>query len=151
MRLRLSFVILVALLIPFASVAKDAFPKACVDCHVNAPGGKDMRLSTLSKAWAAKTPVTLMAKVSSVMPKGATLKGKHPPIGAAMFKDIPASCKKCHSATAKTMPPLAPMIHAIHFGGDKNEFVSKFKGDCTHCHKVDAKLGVMAVPSGAEK
>lgn len=151
MRLRLSLVVLVALLIPFASVAKDAYPKACVDCHVIGPDGKDIRLGTLSKVWAVRAPEKLVARVGGVMPKGSTLKGKHPPIAAAMLKDIPASCRKCHTETSKTMPPLAPLIHAIHFGGDGNEFIAKFKGECTHCHKVDAKLGVMAVPTGAEK
>ena len=150
MRLRVSFVILLAMLIPLASVAKDAFPKACVDCHVKSSSA-NMRLSTLAKAWAAKAPATLVAKVSTVMPQGAALKGKHPPISAAMLKDVPASCKKCHTATSKTMPPLAPMVHAIHFGGDKNDFVSKHGGECTHCHKPDAKRGQMPVPSGAEK
>lgn len=150
MRLRLLFVVLLALLIPIASVAKDAFPKACVDCHVKS-GSADMRLSTLAKAWAAKAPATLMAKVSPVMPEGAALKGKHPPLGAAMLKDVPASCKKCHTAASKTIPPFSPMIHAIHFGGEKNDFVSKHGGECTHCHKVDAKLGLMPVPTGAEK
>ncbi len=150
MRLRLSFVVLLALLIPLASVAKDAFPKACVDCHVKS-GSADMRLSTLAKAWAVKAPAALTARVSTVMPQGAALKGKHPPISPAVLKEVPASCRKCHTATSKTIPPLAPMIHAIHFGGDKNDFVSKHGAECTHCHKVDAKKGQMAVPTGAEK
>ena len=77
MRVRLLFVILLALLIPLASVAKDAFPKACVDCHVKS-GSADMRLSTLAKAWAAKAPATLIAKVSTVMPQGASPKWRAP-------------------------------------------------------------------------
>jgi hypothetical protein len=151
MRVRLLVITLVVLLVPLVSLAKDDFPKACVDCHIKTPDGKDMRLGTLAKAWATKVPPGLLAKVSPVMPKGVALKAKHPPLAAAMLKDIPATCQKCHAAASKTMPPLAPMVHAIHFGGDKNEFVSKFGGQCTHCHKVNAKAGVMGVPSGPEK
>jgi hypothetical protein len=36
-------------------------------------------------------------------------------------------------------------------GGTNNVFVTTFKGDCTHCHKLDAKTGAWSMPSGAEQ
>jgi len=103
--------------------AKDAFPQGCVSCHMKVPDG-DMRLSAM------------LAKHAK----------KHPPINA---KDIPASCRKCHAAASKKA--LAPMVHRIHFGNDKGLFLSTFQGECTHCHKLDRKIGVWSIPSAAEK
>jgi hypothetical protein len=105
--------------------AKDAFPQACVSCHMKVPDG-DMRLSAML----------------SKLPK------KHPAINA---KDIPASCRKWHAAASKKIPPLAPLLHRIHLGKDKGLFLSKFQGECTHCHKLDRKTGVWSMPTGAEK
>ena len=103
--------------------AKDAFPAACVGCHVKRPDG-DMRISAL------------LAK----------LKKKHPTVP---MKDIPAACAKCHGKTTKIA--LAPMLHRIHLGNDKGLFLTKFDGECTHCHKLDRKTGVWSVPGGPEK
>ena len=103
--------------------AKDAFPQGCVSCHMKVPDG-DMRLSVM------------LGK----LPK------KHPPINA---KDIPASCRKCHAAASKK--PFAPFVHRIHLGNDKGLFLSKFQGECTHCHKLDRKTGVWSMPSAPEK
>lgn len=103
-----------------------------------------MRLTVLMAPWTKAVPPKVLAK----MPKTIALKGKHPPVTG---KDIPASCIKCHSGASKTIPPMAPLMHALHFGGEKNLFVAKFGGDCRHCHKLDAKSATMKVPSGAEK
>jgi hypothetical protein len=46
---------------------------------------------------------------------------------------------KCHTATSKTIPPLAPLMHGIHLAkADASEFVRQFGGECTHCHKLNA-------------
>ena len=129
--------------------AKDLFPKGCVDCHVVQKDGTDARFTTLSKQWAQQVSPALMAKIKPIAPKGATLKGKHPPLGAALLNNVPASCAKCHTATSKAAPALAPMIHAIHFVGEKNIFVTKLGGECRHCHKFDASTASWIVPSGA--
>ena len=105
--------------------AKDAFPAACVGCHIKTPA-VDARLSVML----TKT------------------KKKHPKVA---MTNIPASCAKCHSATSKVIPPLAKMVHRIHFGNDKGDFLSKFQGECTHCHKLDRKTGAWSIPNGAEK
>lgn len=104
--------------------AKDAFPAACVGCHA-----KEHRISVLLKA--------------------PTMKKKHPAVATT---NIPASCAKCHSATSKAIPPLAPLMHRIHLGkGDAAAFVKQFGGECTHCHKLDKATGKWSLPNGAEK
>jgi hypothetical protein len=43
-------------------------------------------------------------------------------------------------------------MHLVHLtGGTDNVFVSTFKGDCTHCHKLDAKTGAWSLPSSPEQ
>jgi hypothetical protein len=124
--------------------AKDAYPAACVDCHV-----KDMRLSTQIARWNGSVDAKSLAAMQAFAPKGMTLKGKHPPVTG---KDIPASCLKCHAAMAKAAPPLAPLLHGIHLAkGDQSDFVKQFQGECTHCHKLNKTTGTWSMPSGTEK
>lgn len=124
--------------------AKDSFPAGCVDCHV-----KDHKISTALAKWNGKADAKALAAMQAFVPKGMTLKGKHPTVAV---KDVPASCVKCHSAASKTIPPLAPLMHGIHFGkGDAAEFVKQFGGECTHCHKLNKTSGTWTLPSGAEK
>jgi len=125
-------ILAVALLLATSTLhAKDASPGACVDCHI-----KERRISVLLSKIDAKNVAPLQAFV----PKGLTLKGKHPTVPT---KDIPASCLKCHTASSKTIPPFPPLMHGIH--------LTKPDIDCTSCHKLDKKTGIVAVPSGAEK
>lgn len=132
------------LLVPIAIHAKDLFPAGCVDCHV-----KDHRVSTMLARWNGKVDAKTLAAMQAFVTKGIALKGKHPPVAT---KDIPASCIKCHTATSKTIPPLAPLMHGIHLAkADQSEFVKKFGGDCTHCHKLNRANGTWSLPSGAEK
>ena len=81
---------------------------------------------------------------------GARLRGKHVPAGDSLAS-IPDGCSvKCHKADSKLAPPLAEMVHVIHLtGGPENVFLSRFQGQCTHCHKLDEK-GRWKVPSAAE-
>jgi len=124
--------------------AKDVYPAGCVDCHV-----KEMRLSTLLARWNGTVDAKTVAAMQAFVPKGMTLKGKHP---AVPTKDIPASCMKCHSATSKLFPPFAPLIHGVHLAkGDQSDFVKQFQGECTHCHKLNKATGTWSLASGAEK
>ena len=138
------FALALIVLVPIAIHAKDLFPAGCVDCHV-----KDHRVSTMLARWNGKVDAKTLAAMQAFVPKGITLKGKHPPVAT---KDIPASCMKCHARTSRVIPPLAPLMHGIHLAkADPSEFVKKFGGDCTHCHKLNRANGKWALPSGAEK
>jgi hypothetical protein len=128
--------------------AKDAFPKACVDCHVKHADGTDLRFSEVMKKWVAGADAKTVAAMQTFVPKGTTLKGKHPAIAA--LKDVPGACLKCHST--KIAPPFAPLVHGIHIArGEKSRFVTMFQGECTHCHKLTMTTGVWTLPSGPPK
>jgi cytochrome c551/c552 len=130
----------------------DAFPRGCVDCHIDRPDiGKDVRLSTILREWSEKVPPVFLAKAQAASPEGVALKGKHPAVEQAL-KDIPAGCLACHGENSKTLPPLSRMMHLYHLtGGGENPYLSIFQGECTHCHKLDAKTGEWFLPSGPEK
>lgn len=143
----LLFVVPIAMAAPPRAIpginAKDAYPTGCVACHV-----KENRISTLLAQWNGKVNANVTA-MQAFVPKSLTLKGKHPPVAT---KDVPASCMKCHTATSKVIPPLAPLMHGIHLAkGDGSEFVKQFQGECTHCHKLNKTTGTWSLPSGAEK
>ena len=124
--------------------AKDSYPAGCVDCHV-----KEKRVSVYLSHWDGKADARTLAAMQAFVPKGMTLRGKHPTVAT---KDIPASCMKCHTATSKGIPPLAPLMHGVHLAkGDASEFVKQFQGECTHCHKLNKATGTWSLPSGAEK
>ena len=136
--------LLVFVPIAMAAPPRDMFPAGCVDCHV-----KEHRVSTLLAQWNGKVDAKKLAAMQAFVPKGITLKGKHPTVAT---KDIPASCLKCHTATSKGIAPLAPLLHGIHLAkADQSEFVKKFGGECTHCHKLNRANGTWSLPSGAEK
>ncbi len=146
------FVAASALLPVAAHGAADAYPNGCVSCHVlDKAKAQDHRLSTLLKAWTAgKIDADLLANSKASMPSGVALKGKHPAAEDSL-EDIPSSCLDCHGSDSKKAPPFAQLMHLVHLTGAKNEFVTAFKGDCTTCHKLDAKTGEWSLPSGAEK
>jgi hypothetical protein len=133
--------------------APDTHPAGCVDCHINYVDMKlDARFSTLMKSWAAGVPPALVSHAKGAAPAGLAITGKHPAVAAGSFKNIPGSCLVCHGKASKVAPPFARMIHEIHLtGGDKNHFLTMFQGECTLCHKLDAKSGAWAIPSGPEK
>ena len=146
-----SFVSL-ALAPAMAARAADAFPNACVSCHVvDKATSKDHRLSTALKAWTAgKVDAELLAQTKASMPTGVAVKGKHPAATDAL-EDIPAACLDCHAPDSKKAPSFTKLMHLVHLTGAKNDFVTTFKGDCTACHKLDARTGEWSVPSGTEK
>ena len=130
--------------------AEDPFPRGCVDCHTIYPDARgDKRLSTIMKPWGEKVEPRIVERSQAATPKGVTLKGKHPSVGAA-FKDIPAGCVRCHSQTSKNAPLFSRLMHTLHLvGGDDNHFMALFQGECTRCHKLDS-TGTFSVPSGPE-
>ena len=132
--------------------AKDQFPRACVDCHLNYTEQKlDARFSTFMKQWTQKVEPALLKKVAGSAPPGLKLKGQHPAVPGAL-KNIPTACLMCHGKTSTMAPPFARMLHAIHLtGGKDNHFLTVFQGECTHCHKFNAATGAWSLPSGPER
>lgn len=132
--------------------AKDLFPRACVDCHVNYADMKlDTRFSTLMSRWNEKVEPALLQKAQAAAPRGLVLKGKHPSV-AGVLEDVPRNCLVCHAKDSMIAPPFAGMIHAIHLtGGETNHFLTVFQGECTHCHKLDVSTGSWRLPSAAEE
>jgi cytochrome c553 len=132
--------------------APDAFPNACVDCHLEyKERNMDVRLSTLMNGWREKVSPALLEKTRAAAPTGVRLEGRHPDATAAL-KSIPAGCVTCHGKDSKRAPQFAALIHAVHLtGGAENVFITAFQGECTHCHKLDASTGRTRVPSAAEK
>lgn len=148
-----ALVLLTALLaLPAAGLAADAYPMGCVSCHtVDKAKGADHRLSVALTQWTlGKIDADLLAMSKASAPAGVTLKGKHPSAEDSL-DDIPGACLDCHDAGSKKAPPFGQLLHLVHLTGANNTFVSTFKGDCTHCHKLDAKTGAWSMPSGPER
>ena len=133
--------------------AGDPFPKGCVSCHtVDKAKGTDHRLSVALAQWTAgKVDAGLLAQSKASAPAGVVLKGKHPAAEDSL-EDIPGACLDCHDSGSKKAPPFSQLLHLVHLtGGTNNAFVTTFKGDCTHCHKLDARTGAWSMPSGPEQ
>jgi len=148
-----AFLLLAALVVlPSLVLAADPFPKGCVSCHtVDKAKGADHRLSVAMAQWTAgKVDPALLAQSKASMPAGVALKGKHPSAEDSL-EDIPNACLDCHDPGSKKAPPFSQLLHLVHLTGANNVFVTTFKGDCTHCHKLDAKTGAWSMPSGAEQ
>ncbi len=149
----MSLVFALSVSAPAPGRAADAFPNACVSCHVaDKATGADHRLSTAMAAWSTgKIEPGLLAKSKASAPAGVTLKGKHPAVEDAL-DDIPAACLDCHDSSSKKAPPFSRLLHLVHLvGGSENAYVTEFKGDCRNCHKLDEKTGQWSMPSGAEQ
>ena len=141
------------LLLPMPGLAADAFPTGCVSCHtLDKAKGADHRLSTALAQWTAgKVDAGLLAKARASAPAGVALKGRHPSAGDSL-EDIPNGCLDCHDSGSRKAPPFNQLLHLVHLtGGAENVFVSAFKGDCSHCHKLDARTGAWSMPSGPEQ
>jgi len=133
--------------------AGDQFSKGCVSCHtVDEAKGADHRLSVALGEWTAgKVGAGLLAKSKASAPSGVTLKGKHPAADDSL-EDIPGACLDCHESGSRKAPPFSQLMHLVNLtGGTDNVFVSAFQGDCTHCHKLDAKTGAWSLPSSPEQ
>lgn len=138
--------------IPGITVA-DPVPGACVNCHVNhVEQNLDVRLSTMMRNWHTAVDSALLARVQGTAPAGVTLTGRHPRLEPKVFQDIPNACLECHGRGARKAPPFVRLMHAIHLqGGEANHFLTIYQGECTLCHKLDARTAAWQVPSGPEK
>jgi 5-methylcytosine-specific restriction endonuclease McrA len=148
-----ALVAIVGLAPGLAASAVDSYPKGCVDCHVvSKDKALDERFSVALKEWTAgKIEPGLLAKSKASAPAGLVLKGKHPAAEDSL-EDIPAACLDCHSSDSKKAPPFSRLIHLVHLtGGAKNAYVTNFKSDCMHCHKLNSQTGEWSLPSGPEK
>ena len=135
------------------SAAVDPSPNGCVSCHVlDKSKGVDERLSVKLQEWTAgKIEPGLLAQSKASSPAGLTLKGKHPAAEDSL-EDIPGACLDCHDPGSKKAPPFARLLHLVHLsGGVNNTYVTKFKSDCMHCHKLNTQTGEWTMPSGPEK
>jgi len=133
--------------------AVDPYPNGCVSCHVLDKGkGVDDRLSVGLKEWTAgKIEPGLLAKSKAAAPAGLTLKGKHP-VADDSLQDIPGACLDCHDAGSKKAPPFVRLLHLVHLaGGVNNAYVTTYKSDCMHCHKLNTQTGEWSMPSAPEK
>ena len=126
---------------------KDTYVRGCIDCHTG-KNGMPAPLSTIIKTWSGKIDATTLAQLQAFAPKDMKLKGKHPPVPV---KDVPVGCFRCH-ATSKSAPPLPRMMHGIHLtGGESSPFLTKFGGECTHCHKLDLTTARWTLPMASER
>jgi len=109
-------------------------------------------LSVKLKEWTAgKIEPGLLAQSKASSPAGLTLKGKHPAAEDSL-DDIPGACLDCHDSGSKKAPPFSRLLHLVHLsGGVNNTYVTKFKSDCMHCHKLNTQTGEWSMPSGPEK
>lgn len=135
---------------PAATQAKDAYPNGCVDCHVDGKNG-NLRMSALMASWTTAVPAALVDKAKAASVTASKIKGKHPPM-ANVKTNIPQTCLTgCHKKGSAIAPPFAQLMHTVHLVGAKNQYPATFKGECTHCHKLDQKTGAWKVASGPEK
>ncbi len=133
--------------------AVDPYPNGCVSCHVlDKAQGVDIRLSVALKEWTAgKIEPGLLAKSKAAAPAGLALKGKHPAAEDSL-EDIPGACLDCHDAGSKKAPSFLRLLHLVHLaGGVHNTYVTTFKSDCMHCHKLSTQTGEWSMPSAPEK
>ena len=133
--------------------AVDPYPSGCVSCHVLDKGKNvDNRLSVALKEWTAgKIESGLLATSKAAAPAGLTLKGKHPAAEDSL-EDIPGACLDCHDAGSKKAPPFVRLLHLVHLaGGVNNAYVTTYKSDCMHCHKLNTQTGEWSMPSAPEK
>jgi len=133
--------------------AVDPYPNGCVSCHVLDKGkAVDNRLSVALKDWTAgKIDPVLLAKSKAAAPAGLTLKGKHPTAEDSL-QDIPGACLDCHDAGSKKAPSFLRLLHLVHLtGGVNNAYVTTYKSDCMHCHKLNTQSGEWSMPSAPEK
>jgi hypothetical protein len=131
----------------------DTHPGACVDCHIAYPErGMDARLSVQLAAWTrGEVAPRLLELARTSAPPGAVIKGRHPESSDSL-EDVPNACLDCHGEDARKAPPFARLIHLVHLeGGAENHFVTVFQGECTLCHKLDARTGQWSLPSGPER
>ena len=130
----------------------DVFPSGCVSCHLNfADKNMDTRISTLLIGWQENVNPKLLEKAQAASAEGLVLLGKHPATTESL-SDIPLACIECHNSMSQRAPFFGQMIHLIHLtGGQDNNYMTLFQGECTYCHKLNRNTGYWFIPSGGEK
>ena len=123
-RVRIFSLAAVAGLLAMTSLSHaDDYPQGCVDCHTDGPNQPDLRLKTLL--------------------------GQIGHMSVRKVKKVPAGCGGCHGAGEGEEDTFAEMIHQIHYAVPKaNVFITRFGGDCLHCHSLDVESGDAMVKSG---
>ncbi|MGI6037523.1 MAG: hypothetical protein ACOYD6_04770 [Limnochordia bacterium] len=107
----------------------DPYPDGCVDCHRKGDA-RDSRLSTI------------IARLAE--------EGRHPDVAERTSTEVlPDSCAPCHGPDASL--PLAVFSHRDHYQGDDNVFITRYEGECLHCHSLDREKGMIEIKSGQEK
>ncbi len=129
---------------------EDTRPNGCVDCH-RKDGSESSPLKLLIKEWTKEVSSELLEKARAAAPAGVELKGKHADT-VAMTNTVPKDCLICHSKqSAKTMgaPELGRLMHLIHLaGGEENEFITEYQGQCVHCHALNIETGELTIKNG---
>ncbi len=98
---------------------KDQRPNGCVDCH--------------------KGDISIPAVTNKIE--------NHPPVDK-ITKTVPDDCFMCHKEDTK-VGVLNVATHKQHFSNpEKNEFITKYKGDCLNCHTLDMNTFNMGIKSG---
>lgn len=119
-RLVAALALLAAALSP--ALHADDFPNGCVSCHVVLPDGMDKRLNAV------------LAEVGHV-----ALKNK--------VSVVPGDCIECHKTADG--PAFSNLVHMAHTRSpEKNVFVTRFGGDCRHCHAIDPATGNVSLKAG---
>jgi hypothetical protein len=105
---------------PLAGITtKDQRPNGCVDCH--------------------KGDTSIPAVVNKIE--------NHPPVDK-ISKTVPTDCFMCHKEDTKA-GVLNIATHKQHFSNpEKNEFITKYKGDCLNCHSLDMNTFKIGIKSG---
>lgn len=98
--------------------APDTMPNGCVSCHT----GK----------------TNLKAMLSAL---------RHRDMGGEV-KMVPDDCRSCHSED-KGLESMAMIGHSMHYAsGSSSEFVSRYGGNCLHCHAMATGTGAVTVKKG---
>lgn len=129
---------------------EDTRPNGCVDCH-RKDGSERSSLKLLIEEWTKEVSSELLEKARAAAPAGAELKGKHADT-VAMTNTVPKDCLICHSKqSAKAMgaPEFGRLMHLTHLaGGEKNEFITGYQGQCVHCHALNTETGELTIKNG---
>ena len=129
---------------------EDTRPDGCVDCH-RQDGSERSSLKLLIKEWTKEVSSELLEKAQAAAPAGVELKGKHADT-VAMTNTVPKDCLTCHSKqSAKIIgaPELGRLMHLTHLvGGEENEFITEYEGQCVHCHILNKETGELIIKNG---
>ena len=96
-------------------VGEDVSPDGCLSCHRVTEDGRDHTMATM-------------------------LQETHGRFSASRLADL-AGCYTCPERRGD----MAELMHAAHYAGEDNHFITRYNGYCTHCHSVDLASGAIGV------